>query len=128
MTPIFEGSEDVTGAGQPERVEGVNGSFSYFSMLGVTPQIGRLFGPQDFVPGFAAEAVISDGLWRRAYGADPNVLGRTIRIDNDPLTIIGVLHADFAILDRRLPATRRCFAPADSVEIPFPRQCVVPGF
>src|ERR1700756_1378439 len=95
VSPIFEGSEDVTGAGQPERVEGVNGSFSYFSMLGVTPQIGRLFGPQDFVPGFAAEAVISDGLWRRAYGADPNVLGRTIRIDNDPLTIIGVLPRGF---------------------------------
>jgi predicted permease len=95
VTPIFEGSEDVTGAGQPERVEGVNGSFSYFSMLGVTPQIGRLFGPQDFVPGFAAEAVISDGLWRRAYGADPNVLGRTIRLDNDPLTIIGVLPRGF---------------------------------
>ena len=95
VTPIFEGSEDVTGAGQPERVEGVNGSFSYFSMLGVTPQIGRLFGPQDFVPGFAAEAVISDGLWRRAYGADPNVVGGTIRIDNDPLTIIGVLPRGF---------------------------------
>src|SRR5256885_11863903 len=91
VSPIFEGSEDLTGAGQPERVEGVNGSFSYFSMLGVTPQIGRLFGPQDFVPGFSAEAVISDGLWRRAYGADPHVLGRTIRIDNDPLTIIAVL-------------------------------------
>jgi putative ABC transport system permease protein len=95
VSPIFEGSEDLTGAGQPERVEGVNGSFSYFSMLGVTPQIGRLFGPQDFVPGFAAEAVISDGLWRRAYGADPHVLGRTIRIDNDPLTIIGVLPRGF---------------------------------
>jgi putative ABC transport system permease protein len=95
VSPIYEGSEDVTGAGQPERVEGVNGSFSYFSMLGVTPQIGRLFGPQDFVPGFAAEAVISDGLWRRAYGADPNVVGRTIQLDNDPLTIIGVLPRGF---------------------------------
>ena len=95
VTPIFEGSENLTGAGQPERLEGVNGSFSYFSMLGVIPQIGRLFGPQDFAPGFAPEAVISDGLWRRAYGADPNVLGRTIRIDNDPLTIIGVLPRGF---------------------------------
>src|SRR6476660_9919866 len=95
VTPIFEGSENVTGGRQPERVEAVNGSFSYFSMLGVTPQIGRLFGPQDFVPGFAEKAVISDGLWRRAYGADPNVIGRTIRIDNDPLTIIGVLPPGF---------------------------------
>jgi predicted permease len=95
VTPIFEGSENVTGAKQPERVEAVNGSFSYFSMLGATPQIGRLYGPQDFVPGFAAEAVISDGLWRRAYGADPNVLGRTIRLDGDPFTIIGVLPRGF---------------------------------
>src|ERR1700731_5032997 len=99
VTPIFEGSENLTGTKQPERVEGVNGSFSYFSMLGVTPQIGRLFGPQDFAPGFAPEAVISDGLWHRAYGADPNVLGRTLRIDNDPLTIIGVLPRGFRILD-----------------------------
>src|SRR5271170_2054971 len=95
VSPIIEGSEDLTGAGRPERVEGVNTSFSYFSMLGVIPQIGRLYGPQDFAPGFAPEAVISDGLWRRAYGADPNVLGRTIRIDNDPLTIIGVLPRGF---------------------------------
>src|SRR5262249_1025433 len=95
VPPIFEGSENVTGAGQPEGVEGVNGSFSYFSMLGVTPQLGRLFGPQDFAPGFAAKAVISDGLWHRAYGADPNVVGRTLRLDNDPHTIIGVLPPGF---------------------------------
>ncbi|HEX8882590.1 MAG TPA: ABC transporter permease, partial [Candidatus Acidoferrum sp.] len=95
VTPIFEGSENLTGVKQPERLEAVNGSFTYFSMLGVTPQIGRLFGPQDFAPGFAPEAVISDGLWRRAYGANPDVLGRTIRIDGDPLTIIGVLPRGF---------------------------------
>jgi predicted permease len=95
VSPILEGSENLTGTKQPERVEGVNTSFGYFSMLGVIPQIGRLYGPQDFAPGFAPEAVISDGLWRRAYGADPNVLGRTIRIDNDPLTIIGVLPRGF---------------------------------
>jgi hypothetical protein len=59
VTPIFEGSENLTGVKQPERVGGVNTSFSYFSMLGVTPQIGRLYGPQNFAPGFAPEAVIS---------------------------------------------------------------------
>src|SRR6476661_6940033 len=95
VSPIFEGSENLTGGKQPERLEAVNGSFSYFSMLGATPQIGRLFGPQDFAPGFAPVAVISDGLWRRAYGADPNVLGRTLRIDGDPFTIIGVLPRGF---------------------------------
>jgi predicted permease len=95
VTPIFEGSENLTGAKQPERLEAVNGSLSYFSMLGVVPQIGRLFGPQDFALGFAPVVVISDGLWRRSYGADPSVLGRTIRLDNDPYTIIGVLPRGF---------------------------------
>ena len=95
VTPIFEGSENLTGVKRPERVGGVNTSFGYFSMLGVTAQIGRLYGPQDFVPGVATGVVISDGLWRRAYGADPNVIGRTIRIDGDPFTIIGVLPRGF---------------------------------
>jgi predicted permease len=95
VSPIFYGSENVTGGKRPERVEGVNGSFSYFSMLGVTPQIGRLFGPQDFTLGFAPVVVISDGLWRRSYGADPNIVGRTIGLDTDPITIIGVLPRGF---------------------------------
>ncbi|HEX7892907.1 MAG TPA: ABC transporter permease [Terriglobales bacterium] len=120
VSPIFEGSEDLTGAGQPERVEGVNGSFSYFSMLGVTPQIGRLFGPQDFVPGFSAEAVISDGLWRRAYGADPHVVGRTIRIDNDPLTIIGVLPRGFRHPGPTVAGDAEVFCAGGFIGDPFP--------
>ena len=64
-----------TGASHPERLEFVVSHPNYFSMLGATPQIGRLFGPQDFALGFAPTAVISDGLWRRSYGADPDVLG-----------------------------------------------------
>jgi predicted permease len=120
-TPIFSGSENLTGAGQPERIEGVNTSFSYFSMLGVSPQIGRLFGPQDFAPGFASEAVISDGLWRRAYGADPNVVGRTIRIDNDPLTIIGVLPRGFRHPGPTTTADAEVFGAAGLVGDPFPR-------
>jgi predicted permease len=121
VSPIFEGSEDLTGAKQPERVEGVNGSFSYFSMLGVTPQIGRLFGPQDFAPGFASEAVISDGLWRRAYGADPNVIGRTIRIDNDPLTIIGVLPRGFRHPGPTISGDAEVFGAAGFSGDPFPK-------
>jgi putative ABC transport system permease protein len=121
VTPIFEGSENVTGGQQPERVEAVNGSFSYFSMLGVTPQIGRLFGPQDFVPGFAEEAVISDGLWRRAYGADPNVVGRTLRIDNDPHTIIGVLPPGFRHPGPTVAGDAEVFGAFGMTGEPFPK-------
>src|SRR6516164_1526721 len=121
VTPIFEGSENVTGAGQPERVEGVNGSFSYFSMLSVTPQIGRLFGPQDFAPGFAAKAVISDGLWHRAYGADPNVVGRILRLDNDPLTIIGVLPRGFRHPGPTISGEPEVFGAGGFSADPFPK-------
>jgi predicted permease len=54
-----------------------------------------LFGPQDFALGFAPVSVISDSVWRRSYGADPGVLGRTLHLDNDPYTIVGVLPPDF---------------------------------
>ena len=128
VSPIFEGSENLTGVEQPERVEGVNASYSYFSMLGVNPQIGRLFGPQDFTPGFAPVAVISDGLWRRNMAPIRMFWAVPCGSTMIPSQLSGFCHADFAILDRRLPATRKCLAPADSAESPFPRQCVVPGF
>jgi putative ABC transport system permease protein len=86
----------LTGARQqPERLELLEVSPNYFSMLGTTPEIGRLFGPQDFALGFAEATVISDGLWRRSYGGDPNILGKRLRMDNDPYTIVGVVPAGF---------------------------------
>jgi len=88
-------SVNLTGTGQPERLEFLVTNSNYFSMLGATPQIGRLFGPQDFALGFAPVVVISDGLWRRSFGADPNVIGHSIRLDNDPYMIVGVLPPGF---------------------------------
>ena len=121
VSPIFEGSEDLSGAGQPERVEGVNGSFSYFSLLGVTPQIGRLFGPQDFAPGAATEVVISDGLWHRAYGADPHIVGRILRLDNDPFTIIGVLPPGFRHPGPTVSGDVEIFSAFGFIADPFPK-------
>ena len=95
VSVVFPGSTDLTGAKQPERLELLEVSPNYFSMLGITPEIGRLFGPQDFALGFAEATVISDGLWRRSYGGDPNILGKRLRLDNDPYTIVGVVPAGF---------------------------------
>lgn len=89
------GSVNLTGAKEPQRLEFVNVTPNYFTMLGARPEKGRLFGPQDFALGFAEAAVISDGLWRRAFGTDPNILGRRIRLDNDLYTIVGVLPPSF---------------------------------
>ncbi len=96
VSVVFGGPTNLTGARQqPERLELLEVSPNYFSMLGTPPQIGRLFGRQDFALGFAEAVVISDGLWRRSYGGDPNVLGKHLQLDNDPYTIVGVLPAGF---------------------------------
>jgi predicted permease len=93
---------NLTGGSQPQSLEFLVSSPNYFFLLGTAPQIGRLFGPQDFTPGFAPSAVISDSLWRGNFGADPKVLGRTVRLDNDPYEIVGVLPPGF-----RHPGTAR---------------------
>src|SRR5208282_5238126 len=95
VSTVGGGSVNLTGGSQPERLEFAVTHPNFFSMLGATPQIGRLFGPQDFALGFAPVAVISDGLWRRSFGADPNVLGRNLALDSDPYTIVGVLPPGF---------------------------------
>jgi putative ABC transport system permease protein len=95
VSVVFPASVNLTGSKQPERLELLGVSPNYFSMLGAAPQIGRLFGSQDFALGFAPAVVISDGLWRRSYGAAPNVLGRSVRLDNDLYTIVGVLPPGF---------------------------------
>lgn len=96
VSALVSGSVNLTGAKQPERLELLVVAPEYFNLLGVTPQIGRLFDPkQDFALGFAQATVISDTLWRRSYGADPGVIGRSVRLDNDLYLIVGVLPPSF---------------------------------
>jgi len=95
VSAIARGSINLTGGSQPQRLEFVVASPTYFSILRATPQIGRLFGPREFTPGYAQAAVISDSLWRRNFGANPNVLGRTVHLDSDVYTIVGVLPPEF---------------------------------
>ena len=96
VSVVFPTSANLTGAQQqPGRLEALGVSPNYFTMLGASPQIGRLFGSQDVALGFAEAAVISDGLWRRSYGGDPNILGKRVNLDIDPYTIVGVLPAGF---------------------------------
>src|ERR1700723_387261 len=91
----FFGTDTLTGSGQPTRIAGKSVTPAYFAVLGVDAQVGRTFDPHDATPGFNNEVVISDGLWKRAFGADPHILGKTFRIDNDPAHIVGVMPASF---------------------------------
>ncbi len=83
------------GTGEAERVGSVQVTEGYFETLQVRPQLGRLFLPEDDRPGAARVLVISDGLWRRRFGADPSIVGRSVTFNAAPVTIAGVLPADF---------------------------------
>jgi putative ABC transport system permease protein len=89
------GSVNLTGASQPARAQYEGVSPAYFAMLGVKPELGHTFDPQDQTPGFTLETVISDGLWKRVYGSDPHIVGRSLRGDNDLYRIIGVMPPGF---------------------------------
>jgi predicted permease len=91
----FHGSENVTGSAQPTHISGATVSPSYFAVLGVDAALGRTFDPHDASPGSNGEVVISDGLWKRAFGADPHIVGKSLRLDNDLFQIVGVMAAGF---------------------------------
>ncbi len=91
----FFGTDTLTGSGQPTRIAGKSVTPGYFAVLGIDAQLGRTFDPHDATPGFNNEVVISDGLWKRAFGADPHIIGKTFRIDNDPARVVGVMPASF---------------------------------
>src|SRR6185436_11657781 len=95
VSVIWPISLALGGAGQVQRAELLGTSANYFELLGVKPALGTTYGQKDWVPGFIDGVVISDALWRRQFGADPNVLGTRIRADMDPYTIIGVMPPDF---------------------------------
>src|SRR6202167_3763734 len=91
----FFGTDNLTGSSQPASIASKSVSPSYFAVLGVDAQLGRTFDPHDATLGFNGEVVISDGLWKRAFGADPHILGKTLRLDNDPAHVVGVMPASF---------------------------------
>ena len=89
------GSVNLTGSSQPSRIQFEPVTPSYFALLGIKPELGRTFYPEDPTPGFTLDVVISDGLWKRAFGGDPKILGRSLRLDNDLYRVIGVMPAGF---------------------------------
>jgi len=80
---------------EPEQVSGLRVSSTFFTVLGVHPFLGRNFLPEEETLGKNHEVILSYGLWKRRYGGDPALLGKTIRIDGDDFSVVGVMPADF---------------------------------
>src|SRR6266478_3157202 len=95
VSPTWFDENNLTGSSQPARVRLLLVAPNYFALLAVQPQVGRAFDPQDHSPGIIPEVVISDGLWKRSFGADSNILGKSVRMDTDLYRIVGVMPAGF---------------------------------
>jgi len=101
---------NYTGGDRPQRLTAVRGSASLLPTLGFEAAIGRGFAPEEDRVGGERVVLISDGFWRRSFGADPGVVGRSILLDDLPHTVVGVLP----------PALERAWMPFDAMTpLPF---------
>ena len=94
-------SLDFTGAGEPEILTGSLVTEGFFELLGVNAAHGRTFLPEEYLPG-SAVIVLTDGLWQRRFGGEADIIGRSLVLEGEPYTVIGVLGPDFELgLERR---------------------------
>jgi predicted permease len=97
---VYDGdSLNVTGAGEPEHVPGLDVTDGTLPILGVTPTLGRLFTRRDDSPGAPQTVLLSYGYWQRKFGGATSVIGRSITVDGKPREVIGVLPKGFHFLD-----------------------------
>jgi putative ABC transport system permease protein len=84
---------NLTGEHEPRRIEVARVSHGLFPMLGVAPLLGRGFSAEEDEEGKNRVVALSEGLWRKHFGADPNIIGRTVKLDEAPYTVVGVMPA-----------------------------------
>ena len=97
------GNYNLTGSGEPERVGTIRISSSLLSMLGQRADLGRLFVPEEDLPGRTATALLSYGTWARRFGSDPAILGKKIMLNGVPYEIVGVMPRSFSLPREVMP-------------------------
>jgi len=99
MAAMSSRNFNLTGAGEPLRILGAAVSASLFPVLQTEPKLGRVFTDAEDRPGAARVVVLSQGLWISGFGADPQISGKTIRLDSESYTVLGVMPAAFRFPD-----------------------------
>ena len=95
LAAFDEFAPTLSGRSEPERLRALGASGTFFTTLGRTAAMGRTLLPSDDEPGAESVAVLSDGLWKRLFGASPDILGRTLLLDGRSYTIVGVMPQGF---------------------------------
>jgi predicted permease len=103
---LGQGDYNYTGSGMPERLQGATVSLQWFDVFGAKPRLGRLFQPEEDHPKANQVVILSYAAWRRLFGQDPSVLGRTIELNRLPYRVIGVMGPEF-----RWPAATDLWVP-----------------
>lgn len=103
-------SLNLTGDTRPQRLQAARVSANLFSMLGVSPLLGRSFSTEEAAANASSVVILSEKLWETQFAADPNILGRTIRLDERPYTVVGVMPSQL-----QFPPTGNAFS--DAVEL-----------
>jgi putative ABC transport system permease protein len=95
MAAMYDTSFNLTGTGDPERLEGRSVSASLFPLLGVEPQIGRVFTAAEDQPGAQRVVLLSYALWQQRFGGDPGIVGRSLTLNGEGYVVVGVMPARF---------------------------------
>jgi putative ABC transport system permease protein len=95
---IWVGSAAVTGTAEPEQIKLGFTTANFLTLLGIPAAKGRLFNARDESENAGPVIIITDGLWRRRFGADENIIGRSMIIDGRALTVVGVMPASFRLI------------------------------
>lgn len=98
MAAVRQMNFNLTGVDPVERLRGAIVSVNFFSLLGVQPLLGRDFRPEEGQPGAPRVVLLSHGLWQRRLGSEPNILGHTLTLSDESVTVIGVLPPEFQFL------------------------------
>jgi predicted permease len=106
------GDNKLTGQGEPERLSGVPVSENFFQLLGVRPQLGRLFTAEECKFNGPKVVLLGHGLWVRRFGSDPAIVGRSLPLNNEPVTVIGVMPESFDFAS--------VFTPGSHIDLYFP--------
>ena len=94
-----ESTFNLTGNGDPERVAAYSVTANFFPLLGVAPELGRVFLPEEDRPGANKVVMLSHGLWQGRYGGDPQIINRDIQLDGEKYTVVGVMPARFQFFE-----------------------------